>query len=559
MNERTKTGLGILEAALLLGILGDALLRATPWGLNLFLWIGALVVAMIALTFRHGRGLWQKENLWLHSALIVFAALFVWRDSLTLQVLDVAILLVLLSILTLPALRIQTRFAGFLQYAFGAVSAGLNAAFAPLLLIFKDIEWKTIPRNGWTRNLIPVLRGLAIAAPILLLFGGLFMAADAVFEGIVKNTFNINPETLFSHLLLFGFLAWITSGYLRGALLENPFAANSANVAHAAPQILHLSEPRSVVGENSEPPDTPKAETEVAADDSFGGSFFTLGKIEIGVVLGLINLLFLFFVIIQIRYFFGGMDLVQATPDFKLAEYARRGFFELCWVAGLSLPILLTAHWLLRKDGNGTEKLFRVLAGMQIALLFVIMFSAVQRMLLYTGSLGYGLTTMRLYPTAFVLWLALVFLWFGLTVLRSQPRLFAWGALWTALLVVGGLHVLNPDDLVVRHNVKLMQQGRQFDVLYNSYSLSDDAIPALDESISKMSFDDVCVVKHQLLKRFENSKGGDFRTFNVSRWIARRTFFVNNDGVLRSDREAVFDTTGCPAWTQKNHRYHDDF
>ncbi len=52
MNEKTKTGLEILEAALLLGILGDALLRVTPWGLNVFLWIGALVAAMIMLTLR---------------------------------------------------------------------------------------------------------------------------------------------------------------------------------------------------------------------------------------------------------------------------------------------------------------------------------------------------------------------------------------------------------------------------------------------------------------------------------------------------------------------------
>lgn len=34
MSERTKFGLEVLEAAVLLGILGDVMLRATPWGLN---------------------------------------------------------------------------------------------------------------------------------------------------------------------------------------------------------------------------------------------------------------------------------------------------------------------------------------------------------------------------------------------------------------------------------------------------------------------------------------------------------------------------------------------
>ena len=39
MNERTKIGLEILQAAVLLGVLGDVLLRAMPWGLNVFLFI----------------------------------------------------------------------------------------------------------------------------------------------------------------------------------------------------------------------------------------------------------------------------------------------------------------------------------------------------------------------------------------------------------------------------------------------------------------------------------------------------------------------------------------
>ncbi|HEX9962542.1 MAG TPA: DUF4173 domain-containing protein, partial [Pyrinomonadaceae bacterium] len=203
----------------------------------------------------------------------------------------------------------------------------------------------------------------------------------------------------------------------------------------------------------------------------------TLGAIETGIVLCSINLLFLSFVVVQIPYLFGGMDLVQNTPDFKLAEYARRGFGELVAVAALVLPILLVSHWLLRKDKPANEKIYRVLAGVQIVLLFVIMISATQRLLLYTGNLGYGLTSARLYPMAFMIWLALVFIWFGLTVLRGAREQFAWGALWLALFMLGTLHVFNPDEFIVRTNVRLMQQGRSFDSQYIT-NLSDDAVPA---------------------------------------------------------------------------------
>ena len=55
MNERTKTGLEILEAAVLLGILGDVLLRETPFGLNVLLFVGALGAALVMLTLRRRR------------------------------------------------------------------------------------------------------------------------------------------------------------------------------------------------------------------------------------------------------------------------------------------------------------------------------------------------------------------------------------------------------------------------------------------------------------------------------------------------------------------------
>jgi len=88
MNERTKTGLEILQAAVLLGILGDVLLRATPWGLNVFLFIGALAAAMLMLVLRRKREFWNKQTMLLHGALIFFAAMFVWRDSMELKVFD---------------------------------------------------------------------------------------------------------------------------------------------------------------------------------------------------------------------------------------------------------------------------------------------------------------------------------------------------------------------------------------------------------------------------------------------------------------------------------------
>jgi len=279
-------------------------------------------------------------------------------------------------------------------------------------------------------------------------------------------------------------------------------------------------------------------------DNSLIPSAFTLGTIEISVVLGLINLLFLSFVIVQIPYLFGGMDLVQNTPDFKLAEYARRGFGELVAVSTLVLPVLLISHWLVRRDNPFAEKLFRALASIQIVLLFVIMASAAQRLFILTGPLGYGMTTVRLYPMIFMSWLGIVFILFALTVLRGYRQYFAWAALWSAFFVLGATHLLNPDEFIVRTNVALMKQGRSFDASYN-FNLSADAIPSVISSMPELSFDDQCRVKLYLHNRYRSfGETGDIRSLN---WSRKHAWYL-----LNSNDSLLHEVQGCPSWVQSD-------
>jgi len=557
MNEKTKTGLEILQAAVLLGVLGDVMLRQMPWGLNVLLFIGALVAAFVMMILRRRRELWNSQTVALNIALVFFASMFVWRDSAELKAFDTIAILTILAILSLPALKIETKIAGVFHYIVGFIWSGINAAFAPFFLLFDDIKWKSIPQTGWSKHLISVLRGIMIAAPLVLIFGALFVAADAVFQNIVERTLNIQPDIVIAHVFFTGFFSWIIAGYLRGTLIQN-FKQDVSNT-FLEPEDEIKAQVQSVTEIKDEEP--PKMEAEKSKtqekkpfdwqsfDNSILPNVFTLGAIEVSIVLGLINLLFLSFVIVQLPYLFGGFELVQNTPDFKLAEYARRGFGELVTVAALVLPILLVSHWLLRKDSPINEKIYRVLAGINIVLLFVIMTSAAQRLFILTGNLGYGLTTIRFYPFVVMIWLAVVFLWFTLTVLRGARQNFAWGALWAALFILGGLHFINPDDYIVRTNIRLMKEGRQFDGKYNS-GLSDDAVPVLLESLSQISFEQQCSVKRSLAYRLDRTnEEKDFRSFNFSRWSAR--------GVLNQNKEN-FGTSSCPAEARTSSRNYEN-
>ncbi|MCE7963683.1 MAG: DUF4173 domain-containing protein, partial [Acidobacteria bacterium ACB1] len=105
----------------------------------------------------------------------------------------------------------------------------------------------------------------------------------------------------------------------------------------------------------------------------------------------------------------------------------------------------------------------------------------------------------------------------GLTVLRGARNRFAWGALWAAVVILGGTNLLNPDAFIASTNIGLMRQGRDFDVYYNA-SLSADAIPTILAAMPEMPVDDRC--RAQLSTHIEFQRLGavdDVWSFNFSR------------------------------------------
>lgn len=500
MTEKTRQIVRVIEAALLLGVLGDGLLRAAPWGLNVLIWTAALIVASVVLLPRKRWQALAGVGHWPLISSILSAAAFAWRDSLTLNFLAGTGLLTSLALAAWRARAGRIWLAGISDYMLGILVACANAFFAGFPVLLCDMRWKEITGAGLSGQVKATLRGLVIAAPLLLLFGTLFMSADARFESLVNIVLSLNFDDALGHVFLALALAWIAGGYLRGLLfgrevkiVDGRATFVSANPAENTPtEIISLS----------------------AATQRAKPQPIQLGIVEISVALGLLNLLFLVFVLLQLRYFFGGAYLVQASDGLTFSGYYRRGFFELVTVAALVLPILLIAHWLLRKENPAHERIFRLFAGTQVALLFVIMTSAVRRMLLYQNE--YGLTELRLYTTAFMVWLALVFVWSAATILRGRREQFACGALVAGLLIIATLHLMNTDAFIVRVNVAHALAGRAFDADYAA-SLSADATPALLESLPALSRDCQRVIARRILRRWSHLEGEDWRSWNWSR------------------------------------------
>lgn len=111
------------------------------------------------------------------------------------------------------------------------------------------------------------------------------------------------------------------------------------------------------------------------------------------------------------------------------------------------------------------------------------------------------LTEQRLYPTAFMGWLVLVFGWFGATVLRGRRERFGMGALAAGWLVLAALNLMNPDAVIAEVNLGRAARGRPLDVAYAA-TLSADALPVFHRRLPRLGTNEACAAAARLQERW---------------------------------------------------------
>jgi hypothetical protein len=439
-DERARYARQIMGQALLLGVFADTVLRHPPWGIGLTIWVAALAITTTSLVLRRGAPYRREPFLWLGAAVICALALAV-RDAEMLQffnVLATVFALTLLSMLLAGAPAPSIWAARIRDVVVAWAYAVRDAVGGVVPLVFRDTQLESvIERSGVGRP--PVVRAILLTVPLVLVFGALLRQADPAFASLLRLP-EIDLENVVSHVVVAGIFAWITSGWLRGALVAG-------------------------------------AGTRRRPSDEFP---LTLGVTEISASLGSLNALFALFVGVQLGWLFGGADVVRETTGLSVAEYARRGFFELVFVAALVFPVILGTRATIAGDDAALRR-HRRLALPLLALLGAIMLSAVLRMRLYVQY--FGLTTDRLYALVGMLWLAFVFLCMAMTVLRGWTRPFAAMAVLSAFATVFALNLVSPEALVARVDLSPSRTARPVDYKYLA-SLSGDAAPIVARALA---------------------------------------------------------------------------
>jgi hypothetical protein len=477
MSVRTELRKPALLWAVALGVVADALVRVPGRpGLSVALWALAGVAVLVVLLRRRSDPA-ARETRWLVGGALGFAGVLVLRDA---DALAVFSLFAAVGLLMMAAGRAAATWASRAQVsdvAFAVVRVAVLCAAGPLGW-GRGAPDPAAGVAGWTRPARTVARGTVMALPALLVLTALLMSADPVFARMIHDTFLIDIEPFIEHVVFAAVIAWLTAGYLRAFLVRDDVVMDRLRVPQPA-----------------------------------------LAAAEVSVALWILNLLFVGFMIVQLRYLFGGADLVEVTPGLSYAEYARRGFFELVATAALVVPILLLADWAAAPDTSRARGVLRATTLVLVVLLVGVIASAAYRMRLYQDA--YGLTELRLYVSVVIVWLTVVLGWLVLTVLRGRRERFAFGSIFAGLACIAALHVLNPHALIARVNIDRAAAGAAYDGSYLR-TLSADAVPALLARLDQLPEAERCRVGRMLEERWSGERRGGWRAWNLGDWRARR-------------------------------------
>ena len=330
-----------------------------------------------------------------------------------------------------------------------------------------------------------VLMGALVAIPILVIMIPLLMRSDAAFEGLLELLPEFEFDELFATAVFgFGMAAVLysrTVALIRGDL---PVPA-----IHRERKGIH--------------------------------------PLTLITALSAVCALYVVYLFSQLAYFVGGFAGIL-PEGYSLAEYARRGFFEMAWLCVINLSLMILAIGLTRKvEGRAplaTRLLCLFIGG--VTLFFVI--AAGAKMVLYIGT--YGMTRMRILTMVIMVFLgiatATVSAWLFL------PKLPYMKILVIVALVMGCIVLwADVNSIVASYNVDAYLSGRLADIdLSHLRGLGDSAVPQLDRLAREAQNADVAKIAREMLDNWWFEEDPDLRAWNWADHLAREILKKHKGG-----------------------------
>lgn len=223
-----------------------------------------------------------------------------------------------------------------------------------------------------------------------------------------------------------------------------------------------------------------------------------------------LTVVYLVFCMIQISFLFiGGLTLPNGMT---YAVYARQGYFQLLFVCIINLFLVLFCIRRFREH--------KVLKGILLIIsicTFIMMISSAYRMILYVSA--YHLTFLRILVMWSLAVLAILLAGIVMSIFKKEFKLFRY-----CMIVVSISYLLlsfsHQDYWIARYNISA--EGTEQSDLYYLNDLSADAASVIMEVYqSEPERYDMFIDYFYDIK--DEGEEMNFRTFNLSKWLAAKT------------------------------------
>lgn len=372
--------------------------------------------------------------------------------------------------------------------------------------------------NGKKKTVGKVLIGLACAIPALVIIIPLLLSSDDAFHGMMNRIFSNTQKGVVKLLLgLILSVFAVTYGFSlkKGRIMKAKF-----------------------------------------------GAFPTLENVYIISFLSAICGCYLLYLFSQLAYFFSAFSGFLPEGGITYAQYARKGFFEMCVIAVINLVIVFAALLLAKRNKGTACTGIKVLASFVAVFTLIIISTAISKMVLYIGA--YGMTVLRLTTSAFMVFLAVVFISVILRIFCTKINIVKTGLI-TAGCILVILGTVNVNAVCAKYNYESYMTGRLASIDVEAlYDWGDEGVPYLiklvdheDGEVAKEAkkylahacvyyyfenFSEEDVTEVSALKRMETEQG--FERFSLPQKIAYDSLYdylEKNPDFIRNYKDFLLD------------------
>ncbi|MGM9564030.1 MAG: DUF4153 domain-containing protein [Faecousia sp.] len=258
-----------------------------------------------------------------------------------------------------------------------------------------------------------VFLGLVIAVPVLLIIVPLLVLSDAAFESMVN-------------LLDFEHLSELIGAAVLGLGLFFLLFGLLFSLPHCEREPAERSARRGV-----EP-------------------------IIIVTFLSAVALVYVLYLFSQLAYFFSAFR-GMLPEDYSVAEYARRGFFEMSLLCAINLFIIFLSHLLCRKREGKAPLPVRLLCLFLCVFSLILAATSLSKIILYVDR--FGMTRLRILTSIFTVLLVVIFLAVILRLFSRKTPYMKISLIAASLLLLLTAYA-NVDRVIAAYNVGAYQSGK---------------------------------------------------------------------------------------------------